>query len=222
MLAVAPKLMFRLHRHAMVKFSPIEAEQDRVVVIASGPSAAGPWLDKPAGCAVIAVAGAVDGLPWAPDYWFTIDPSPINMTRFHRLAPQTKAILGVEWDVGPEAHEVKYRQDFTGAHLICLKRGVGMTEDRRVLGVGNSGRAAVHLAMHLGAKRIAVFGVDGTEDGHWHNPDLKSGNLRSLGRGCAELHRDGVEIVFASDGRSTVQGQTLATPEATLTWIESR
>lgn len=210
--------MFRQHRGEIGKFKPIERRHDRVIVIASGPSGAGPWPVHP-GVPVIAVNGAVDGLGFAPDYWFTIDPTPINMARFRALTPATYPIIATDPDVGPDAHEQRYRQDFTGAHLLCLKRGQGMTEDRRMLGVGNSGRAAIHLAMHMGATRIGVFGVDGTDDPHWHNPELRSGNLKSLGRGCAELSRAGVEIVFADTGRSTVQGHLRAWPEDVLEWI---
>jgi hypothetical protein len=195
---------------------------ERVIVIASGPSGAGPWLEHP-GVPVIAVAGAVEGLGFVPDYWFTIDPTPINMARLAGLSPNTLPILAVPWDFGAGGtHEEKFKQNFGRAHLLCLDRNVGMTADRRILGVGNSGRAAVQLAMHMGARRIAVFGVDGTADGHWHDPSLHSGNLKSLGRGCAELRAPGVDIVFADSGRSTVEGQTRATPEATLAWVTSQ
>ena len=210
--------MFRQHRHAMEKFKELPYQHDRVLVLASGPSGAGPWPEHP-GVPVIAVNGAIEGLTWAPDYWFTIDPSPVNMARFRGLSEDTVPLIAAEADVGPEAYHPIYRHDFGRAHILCLKRGVGMTTDTRIVGVGNSGRAAVHVAMHMGAKRIGVFGVDGTDDAHWYDPSKHSGNLKSLGAGCAVLKRPGVELVFADNGRSRVEGQTRATPEATLAWL---
>lgn len=211
--------MYRQHRYTMDKFAEPPHVGDRAIVIASGPSGAGPWPTHP-GVPVIAVAGAVEGLGFAPDFWFTLDPSPKNMERLRALHPDTTPIIACDPDMGPDAANPRYRQDFGRALLLCLRRESEDRGDRRILTFGNSGRAAVHLAKHMGAKRIAVFGVDGTTDPHWYDPEQKSGHLKSLGKSCALLSWPDVELVFADSGKSTVQGQTRATPEATLAWIQ--
>lgn len=212
------KAGFRNHRGEMDRFTALPPVGGAFAVIASGPSARGPWPEKP-NCTVIAVNGAVEGLPWAPDYWFTIDPSPDNMRRLASLTPETKPVMAVDPDYGPNAREAKYRQDFGRAHLLCLKRSGEVKDDLRMLTFGNSGRAAVNLAMHLGATKIGVFGVDGTTHAHWFDPTKKSGNLTTLGEGCALLQKPGVDIVFADVGVSKVQGQKKARPEAVLAWL---
>lgn len=195
-----------------------QIEGGRMIVIASGPSGAGPWPKHP-GVPVVAVNGAVDGLPWAPDFWFTQHPSPENMRRLRELKPETTPIIAAEMDVGPHAKLPLYRQDFGRALILCLKRRHEDTFDRRIISYGNSGRGAIHFAMHAGATMIAVFGVDGTDDPHWHDPAGHSGNLNALGKGCAMLRREGVEIVFANSGQSTVQGQIKMRPKTVMNWI---
>lgn len=213
--------MFVNHRFAMDKFSePPLIDGDSLIVIASGPSGAGPWPTHP-GVPVIAVNGAVEGLPWPPDYWFTLDPSPDNMGRLASLSEKTQPIIAADPDLGPEAHNPKYRQDFGRATMLCLKRESEDTGDRKVLVYGNSGRAAIHLAMHMGAKRIAVFGVDGTTDPYWFDKTKRPGTLKTLGRGCGLLKKDGVKLVFADTGVSTVQNQVKAAPDKVLAWIQA-
>lgn len=212
-------MAYRNQRNVMLKFDAVEPQHDRMLVLASGPSGAGPWPEHP-GVPVIAVNGAIEGLNWAPDYWFTLDPSPDNMRRLSELPERTTAFMALDPDFGPEAQDIRFRQDFSRAIPLCRKRNLpGLSYDTRIINMGNSGRAAVQLAMHMGASRIAVFGVDGTDEPHWHNPDQRSGNLSHLGRGCAHLTKPGVDIVFASTGSSRVQGQTLMRPAAALDWL---
>jgi hypothetical protein len=208
----------RDHRGAVKRFQPVEERHDRILVIASGPSGAGPWDVRP-GVPVIAVNGAIDGLPWDPEYWFTLDPSPVNYARITNPRHGTKYFVGVDGDYGPEAHLMKYRQDFTGCHLLWVKREERVSDDTRKITVGNSGRAAVHLAMHMGATRIGVLGVDGTSEAHWHDPAGHSGNLKALGRNLDVLHRGGVQFLFGDTGTSTVVGHPKASPQKVLDWL---
>lgn len=208
----------RDHRGIASKFQPVTELHDRILVIASGPSAAGDWREHP-GVPVIAVNGAIDGLGFDPDYWFTLDPSPVNYARLSKRRAGTKYYIGVEGDFGPDAVLMKYRQDFTGCHPLWVKREGIVTPDKRRLTVGNSGRAAIHLALHMEPSRIGVLGVDGTADAHWHDATEYSGNLKALGAGCAVLHREGTEIVFADVGNSTVQGHRKMKPQSVLDWL---
>lgn len=210
--------LIRDHRGVINRFAPVEERHDRILVIASGPSGAGPWPEHP-GVTVIAVNGAIDGFQWDPEYWFTLDPSPVNFERLSNQRAGTKYFVGVDGDYGPDAHLMKYRQDFTGCHLLWVKREEIVSNDTRKITVGNSGRAAIHLAMHMGAKRIGVLGVDGTDEAHWHNPQGRSGSLKALGKNLDVLRRDGVEFLFGTTGTNTVVGHPKAAPQKVLDWL---
>jgi hypothetical protein len=74
---------------------------------------------------------------------------------------------------------------------------------------GNSGGGAINLAIHRGAKRIILLGLDGqyAKDGrrHWHQQHKKLGDAHSLPRWVTRFpslaehaKRSGVEVVNAS------------------------
>ena len=53
-----------------------------MIIVADGPSAKG--FVPPDGIDIIAVNGAIEWLQRA-DYWFTLDPSPVNYDRMRRV-----------------------------------------------------------------------------------------------------------------------------------------
>lgn len=153
----------------------------RVVIVASGPSACG--FVPPSGATVIAVNGAIEWLPRA-DYWFTLDPSPVNLERMHRprhgvtycaaLAEEAPlwvrrfkriAARGAE----PEAGTPQWwLWRWSAVPTLCTEHGCIHT--------GNSAWGALGLAYHLGAERVALVGVDASGDER-----IEGGRCRNLG-----------------------------------------
>lgn len=143
----------------------------RVVIAASGPSARG--FVPPDDVTVIAVNGAIDWLPRA-DYWFTLDPSPVNLDRMHRQRPGVNYCAafdgagppGVQMFVrvaarGAEPPEVRSPEwwlwRWSAVRTLCSEPGYIHT--------GNSAWGALGLAYHLGAERVALVGVDADDNG---------------------------------------------------------
>lgn len=205
-------------------FQPIVPAHARVLVLASGPSGAGPWPRHP-GVPVIAVNGAIDALAWAPDYWFTLDPSPINRARYAAPRAGTRYVIAVDGDHGPDAKRPHMRQDFdaTGAHLLLRRNGLTPSHDPRVIHVGNSGRGALQLALHLvhgmADARVGVLGVDASEDDYWHAPGKRSGDLSTLPALVARVRRAGVQIVFGDAGNSRITSHRRMAPAEVVEWL---
>lgn len=211
------RALYRNHVRALAGIRPVAHRHDTVIVLASGPSGAGPWPTHP-GVPVIAVNGAIDGLSWDPDYWITLDPSPVNQARFQNRRPGTYYYVAVNEDHGPDAVDWKHRSDFSGCHKLLRRYGKSQPADKRIIHIGNSGRAALQLALHMQARRIAVFGVDCTDEGHWYAP-VRSENLRGLPDGLAQL--DGLaDIRFATTGSSRVHTFPKLPPARLLDWIQ--
>jgi len=183
----------------------------RALVIASGPSAQGiAGMEKPS-CAVIAVNSAITGLPWNPDYWFSLDAGPRNMSLLREQREGVKYVYAVDCDVGHTARQPNQRQSFDGAWLLERRRGSSVSKDRRAIHHGNSGFGAMQLAVHLGARRIALAGVDGTQAGYWHGSGAP-GNLK----GVAKLFTD--SLPFLTEHR--IQVRVAAHPDSTMTMFE--
>jgi len=212
------RTLIRDHRVLSRQFEPVSERHDRMVVLASGPSAAG--ITSHPGVPVIAVNGAITGLAWTPDYWFTLDPSPVNQERFQHPREGCKYFVAVDRDVGPEAANPNMRADFTGCHLLQRRFARGASTHPSVIHVGNSGRGAIQLAMLMGATRIAVLGVDATEDPYWYG-EGRSGNLKHLPTQCEEMVTPGVDIRFATTGQSRIRGFPLLAPAELLAWINT-
>ena len=206
-------------------FAPVGQRHARVLVLASGPSGAGPWPAHP-GVPVIAVNGAIDGLAWAPDYWITLDPSPDNLARLAAMPARTYPYLAVDGDYGPAARRPRMRHAFDAlpVHLLLRMPGLRMPEDPRVIHAGNSGRAGIQLALHLvrgcaPQARVGIFGVDGTGDDYWHAPGQRSGDLAALPALLRTVRAPGVEIRFADCPGSRVTGQRKAPAGEVLGWL---
>jgi hypothetical protein len=208
----------RDHRVITNGFLPVTERHERMVVLASGPSGAG--VREHPGVPVIAVNGAITGLSWTPDYWFTLDPSPINQTRLQNRREGCKYFVAVDRDVGPKASNPNMRADFTDCHLLQRRFARGASTHPSVIHVGNSGRGAIQLAMLMGATRIAVLGVDGTDDPYWYGGG-KPGNLKHLPTQCVEMATPGVDIRFATTGQSRIHGFPLLSPAELLAWIHT-
>lgn len=203
-------------------FAPVTQRHDRLLVLASGPSGAGPWQVHP-GVPVIAVNGAIDTLAWDPDYWITLDPSPANRARFERPRAGTRYFIAVDRDWGATALRQRMRQDFaaSGAHLLLRRRGLGLPADTQVIHIGTSGSAGVQLALHMArpGARVGVLGVDATDDDYWHAPGQRSEDLTVLPEIIRRLRKPGVSLAFGTCPGSRITGQRMMAPGDLMAWL---
>lgn len=145
----------------------------RCIIVASGPSARG--FIPPDGVTVISVNGSVEWLARA-DYWFTLDPSAVNIGR---MIVQRK---GVQYCAAvPDGHALpdgvtRYRR----VAAICADEPqpagspewwlwrwgavCGLSTIPGCINTGNSAWGALGLAYHLGFRDVLLVGVDGTDD----------------------------------------------------------
>jgi len=97
-----------------------------------------------------------------------------------------------------------------GVHVLINTGKVGFDSDPHCVRTGgNSGHAAIHVAVHAGAKRILLCGYD-MRGGHWHSrhPDpLRNASdgiyprwIRHFGALAPELSVRGVEVLNCTPG----------------------
>jgi len=153
-------------RNHHVRVEPVW-RHETCVCIASGPSLTQADVDAVRGRArVIVVNTSVRMAPWADVLWAT------DATWF-RWYPEHQTFAGLKYslDSHPQGRPADVR---------VLKEGVrlGLSRDPEVIcHGGNSGYAAINLAVHLGVSRILLLGYDLQATGgqlHWH-PDHPKG-----------------------------------------------
>jgi hypothetical protein len=215
-----------------VPWTQVHHTAERVAIIASGPSLRGVELRVPRGVRMIAVNSAVCHLAFAPHFWFTLDPSPANraiMACASRL-PQIAFYAAVPPQYGsPAARRSMRAPPEEGVNFLGRLEGLGghypppgLSTDPRFIHTGNSAYGALGLAFLMGAKRIALLGVDGTSSGYAWGPgspkDLR--HLPALFASAApQLLEAGVEVIVGSP-RSAVDCWPRVRPEDALDWIE--
>lgn len=142
------------------------------IIVGGGPSAKG--FIAPEGTTVIAVNGAITWLNRA-DYFFTLDPSPINVALMRGQRKGTMYIAAVPPEVKLPAGVVRYERiagrgaepadkssvEWLLWRLSCVK---GLCTTPGKIHTGNSSWGALGLAYHLGFKHVAIIGVDGTSE----------------------------------------------------------
>lgn len=151
-----------------------------VVIVASGPSARD-YL-PPDDVTVIAVNGAIEWLSRA-DYWFTLDPSEVNMQRMN--SPRAGVIYCAAVPCATPDHVRRFKR--ISARGKEPRKGTpqwwywrwsckrGLCEKADEISSGNSAYGALGLAYHLGATNIRMVGVDGTDE-----PRIEGGQCNNL------------------------------------------
>lgn len=201
----------------------------RVAIVASGPSLRGVDLTGiPTGVAIVAVNAAIRHLPRA-DLWFTCDPTGANVEILEHRADWPGTEFEVAW---PESEPplpypgVRYLPRLDRLWILSERTTVppGNPQLCSVPGSihhGNSAWGALQRAVQLGARRIALLGVDGTQDGYawgdgspkalWHLPAL----FRSA---LPQLETAGIEVLNGSL-ESRVDCFPRTEPRAALWWL---
>lgn len=189
-----------------------EWEGETAAVMASGPSMTYELSDKICALGIRAIAVnnqgiEVDGVsamaPWA-DILYAAD----NLWWMHN-AEKALAFKGRKVTIVPTSGAVRTQ----GEEILVMRNGGTTGFDSRTDHLrtgGNGGYQAVHLAAHLGAKRILMFGFDMHSKGgeHWFgfhswrvghkgNYDMFRARFDTL---APELLRRGIEVVNCTPG----------------------
>lgn len=142
----------------------------RAIIVGSGPSARG--FQPPEGVIIIAVNGAIDWLSRA-DYFFTLDPSALNIRRLHY---QRHGVIycaaGINFDIDNVYHFKRVAN--RGVEPLAKSTPewwlwrwsstLGLSEDKHKIHTGNSAYGALGLAYHLGFTEVALIGVDANSE----------------------------------------------------------
>src|SRR5699024_2682498 len=193
-----------------------------VIIVASGPSVRAVSRDDilAAGAVVIAVNGAIDWLGRS-DYWFTLDPSQINLVRANNRVNGCKYVMALpdNMQAPPGVTRMERRQGDAYGKARALQ---GLSEDKNTIHTGNSAFGAMGLAYHLRPKRIVLLGVAGTQERRIaggcsrtlrHLPELFSSAV-------PQLQKRKIDVVNGSpDSRVACFPRT--TPQEALCWLKS-
>ncbi|HCA7080782.1 TPA: norphogenetic protein [Citrobacter sedlakii] len=142
----------------------------RAVIVGDGPTALG--FTPPDDITIIAVNGSVEWLTRA-DYFFTLDPCFINLSRMQNRRKGVKyCAAGLDSPIrGVKRYErISLRGDEptdTESPEWWLWRWSavrGLSEKKTQIHSGNSAYGALGLAYHLGFSDVALVGVDATSE----------------------------------------------------------
>lgn len=210
-----------------MKYTHVRHRERKVAIVASGSSLTGVDLSRLDGVPVIAVNRAVLHCP--ADYWVTIDPDRKNYALMSHPAPGVRYYCGV-----PETYGVGGSRDHHVPllpHVRYLRRVTepGLATCRSTLHSGNSGYAALGLAYHLGARWIALLGIDGTQDRYFYPPTgspqlwprMSLAHMPDLFRSAVgQLLGSGIMVLNGSPS-SRVKCFPRCTPEEAIEWIRA-
>lgn len=211
-------------------YSTVTHTADRVVIIASGPSLRGVKLDVPDNISVISVNGSLPHVPRA-DFWFTLDTSPSNR-KIMRTAATSSTVFyaAVTPCYGSPAASPGHNRAAPekSVHYLRAIAGTGpkrsnkgLSDDPTGIHCGNSAYGALGLAYLMGAKRIALLGLDvGLKGYAWHEEsaprDLQ--HVPWLFESAAkQLKRAGVSVVVGSR-ESSVRTWARMSPQEAIAW----
>lgn len=216
----------------LILWSRVQHTAERVAIIATGPSLKGVDLVIPDGITVIAVNGALPHVPRA-DFWFTLDTSPANRALMATAAsrPETVFYAAVFPDFGQPEATSNYLRDPPEPCVHYLKRvtGTARANGKEGLSVkptgvhaGNSAYGALGLAYLMGARRIALLGVDGNQAAGYAWAEGRPKNLQDLpelfASAVPQLEAAGISVVNGSP-RSRVNCWPRMTPQEALEWL---
>lgn len=192
-------------------FDPVTVRADKVAIVATGPSAYGvPYRSIGDDVYIIAVKAAVRSLPRA-DAWMTVDANlKVRRQQMMRLREGTKYYAAVPEDYGTSTAKLVWHRKPAECGIHWLRRisggkeGVyGLATDKSNIHSGNSAYGALGLAFHMGARKIAIFGVDATREpyglGGYGRPRGELDHLPELfASSLPQLSTAGIEVVLGS------------------------
>lgn len=210
-----------------VRYGEVALRAERVLVVANGPSLRTMPLKAIAdaagrGAHVLAVNGAIEALPVCHS-WFTLDPCGLNRRRMMVRRVGVTYFAAVPPDYGLAAACRRCHRGRPASGVTYLRRiaGAGLPPGPGLIHSGNSAFGALQLAAAMGAARIVLAGVDGTQRPYAYGRGRpgKLGHLPGLFAGAvADLGRRGIKVVNASPQSLVDCFPRMAAAEA-LDWL---
>lgn len=184
------------------------------IIVGSGPSARG--FSPPDNAIVYGVNGTSTWLPRL-DVWFTLDEQALKFARVPRKGTTYIAALPKEYHL--PRHVIRMERvsaprtaDVGLGRWGCVK---GMSKELGRIHTGNSVWGALQLAVHDGATRVLLVGVDADTA-----PKLEGGRSNDLSH-LPELFESALpDVDLASAGRMQWAGPQLTIEEG-LKWLMS-
>jgi len=224
-----------------LKWGRVSETHERVAIVATGPSVAKTPRNaftelERLGIYVLGVNGAA---LWSPTLsgWFTVDPSLKNLkimrcrrrsTKYFAAVPDDFATMGAKIP----AHRIQVISDITylrrvSKEIQCLNtRTVPITrtlsEDPGKIHTGNSAWGALGLAYLMRAKKIALFGVDGTREPYAYSRERPAFSMEFLNdlfsTSIPQLERNNIEVINACP-ESTIECFPKVEQSRALQWM---
>lgn len=195
---------------------------DRIAVVASGPSLndVDPAIFAEKGVTIIAVNGAIGWLPRA-DYWFSLDPAPENIVRCSNPVDGVRYVMAAPKYTHLPGH-VTHLSRIAGGLFGKARAPGGLSEREGCINTGNSAYGALGLAYHMRPAKIALFGVDGSQEAR-----VTGGFPRTLEHlpplfetAVPQLVGAGIEVVNGSPESAVTCFERMA-PQRALKWLLS-
>lgn len=221
----------------MAAFDQVNEKADRILIVASGPSAEHLDLDlvanaRKAGVYVLAVNGAWS---WCRniDGWFTLDPDKKVIQYLYIIETTVQRYVAIPDDYGHCRAAIEYHRDmpfFPGVIYLQRLRGngvkgsrEGLSTDSHCIHTGNSAYGALGVARHMNPTRIGLIGVDADRrTGYAHRQGNPRGFLYHLPNlfksAVKQLEADGITVQNGSP-KSLVTCFQRFHPDAVVRWL---
>lgn len=216
------------------KWGSVDIKAERVAIIATGPSAE--RLDQTLlpqaaakGVHIIAVNGAIDWLVTAHS-WFTVDPGPYNRPRMANQRSGVRYFAAIPDDYGCIYADVYLHRAPPENNVTWLRRmsertiipGAILSNSPDTIRSGNSAFGALNMAYLMGAKKVALIGVDGTRARYAFTPGRPIKRLTHLPRlfrlAKAQLDAQEIEVRNGSP-LSIVTSFKRCRPNEAIEWV---
>jgi hypothetical protein len=223
---------------SVVPWGRVSARAPAVAIVAGGPSVRAVPREAfvaaaARGVFVLAVNQAIDWLP-SLDGWFTLDPSAVNRRIMVGAGRRPRVLFyaAVPECYGDPAAADRILRAPPEPGVTFLRRLIdptqplgqrfGLSADPGAIHTGNSAWGALQVAVLMGARRIALLGVDGARDaGYAYAPGCPRGSLDHLPRlfdsAIPQLQALGIFVVNGSLA-SLVTCFPRVDPVAALEW----
>lgn len=222
---------------AMATLDQVTERADRVLIVASGPSAEKMDLSIVAEARTKGVYVLAVNCAWAwcqhIDGWFTLDPDKYVIRYLVDENSKVTRYVAVPDDYGspsaavyyhrgmPIFADVVYLRRLTGGGLLGLR--MGLSTDPHCIHTGNSAYGALGVARHMGASRVGLIGVDASKQlGYAHHPGSPKMNLTHLPRlfqsAKEQLDAEGISVQNGSPA-SLVKCFVRRHPNPVVKWL---
>lgn len=194
----------------MDEYGRVTERHDAIAVVCCGASLKSFDWALLRGKTVIAVNGAYRFC--RPDYFFTLDPTGETAGYLGEAQHLCKAYCAYR-EIVPGYDRVTWLRTLRGDGWQTTY--MGLSADPGAIANGNSGHGAYNMALLMGAKRVALLGLDGSGRHFFDDAERAFAHLPAL---FAASRVDGVEVLNGSP-ESTIECFPRVAPEEAVRWL---